>query len=72
MIEVKMVCEDCEYDFWGEEQFVEDLNDDMCNDHICNDDWSHKKGYTKNIIFKSEIKKYIKKQWGHNDRNKDM
>jgi len=48
MIEVKMVCEDCEYDFWGEEQFVEDLNDDMCNDHICNDDWSHKKGYTKN------------------------
>lgn len=63
MIEIKMVCEECEYDFFGENQFIDSLDDDVCNDHICNDEWAHHKGYTKNTVFKEEIAKYIKKQF---------
>jgi hypothetical protein len=67
MIEIKMVCKDCDYDFFGTEQFIDNLDDDLCNDHICNDEWTHQKGYTKNTVFIEEIKKYIKKQWGKNN-----
>jgi len=74
MIEIQMVCEECEYDFFGEDQFIDSLDDDVCNDHICNDEWaqskrvtriirSNHKGYTKNTVFKEEIEKYIKKQF---------
>ena len=62
MIEIKMVCEECDYDFFGTDKEIENLDDNLCNDHICNDTWAHHKGYTKNIVFKEEIENYIKKQ----------
>ena len=76
MIEIKMVCNKCKYDFGGVENEVDNLDDDECAFHYCYDgvDSNGKDKFiesdeinTKNIIFKEEINKYILKSWSNNE-----
>ena len=68
MIEIKMVCEHCSYDFGGVEIEIDHINDNECGFHYCYQG-TNKNGKdvfiesdeikSRNIIFKEEIKKYM-------------
>ena len=66
MIEIKMVCNKCEYDFGGVENafhYCYDGVDSNGEDRFIESD----EITTKNIIFKEEINKYILKSWSKNE-----
>lgn len=74
MIEIKMVCEHCSYDFGGVEMEIDHLDDNECAFHYCYNglDENGKEIFiesdertSKNKAFKEEINKYILKSFGH-------
>ena len=60
MIEIKMVCEHCSYDFGGVEIEIDYLDGNGEEWFIESDERT-----SKNIVFKEEINKYILKSFGH-------